>query len=533
MQFAVNQPDGSHVSSLRVWQHKASRFNPIKGLKPDTLTQWIDDFNRGYIRPFALAMDAIQSRDDVLKSVIPKRNLAIARREIEVVSVDDSPEAQNHKETLEYFWRNSTATDALDLNRKGGPALLIKQMMDAHAKHYAVHELLWRPTPDGLTCDFHFVPLWWFENYSGALRFLPHDLAYYGNELEDGAWMVTIGDWLMEACSVAYMYKTLSLRDWVIYNEKNASPGLMGKTKAQKGSAKWEEMKTAVMDIAADFSVVIGESDEISKIDFSADGQLPYPPLVERMDRAMSAIWRGADLSTISAGHGHGQGASLQGEESDLMEAGDALLLSETLNMQVENRVIAYAFGEGTKPLAYGRITIPPKQDVVGDIAIDKFLVEAGADMGMTDAMERYGRSLPDDGERLLKKSVVPNPFGGNGNGNGNGNTPFGINGGRPQPELNGETEPIEQANESRRLLKRTQDELLNVQSAAIGPLRERLAGILELTNETAFRAALKKLREDMPNLLVNVKRDTVAVLERGLTADAFNRCARDIVRKR
>src|SRR5262245_38989666 len=71
--YSSAQPDGSLISAQRVYAHKASRFNPIKNLDPAKLATWIDEFNGGYLRNFALLMDAIQNRDDVLKSVIPKR----------------------------------------------------------------------------------------------------------------------------------------------------------------------------------------------------------------------------------------------------------------------------------------------------------------------------------------------------------------------------------------------------------------------------------------------------------------------------
>ncbi len=536
------QPSGSAISSGRVYAHKASRFNPIRNLDPQRLTLWIDEFNGGYLRNYALLMDAIQSRDDVLRCVIPKRKLAVARREIEVITLDETPEAARHKEALEYFWENVTASDALELDRAGGSALLISQMMDAHAKRYAVHELLWKPRPQGLSCQFNFVPLYWFECRTGALRFLPHDLAIEGDPLEDGHWMVTVGEGLMEACSVAYMFKTLSLKDWVFYNEKHGSPGIAGKTKAPKGSVMWDNMVDAVSKIASNFSVVIGMDDAMEKIDFSAEGQLPYPPLVERMDRAMAAIWRGADLSTISAGQGTGQGASLQGDESDLVEAGDALMLSETFQIKVERRVIAYTFGEGVMPLAYGRVMIPPKQDVDADIKIDEFLVAAGVPVGVTDTLERYGRPMPDDDEQLLEKKAAPmmqfsgggaGRFGGNGNGGERGSGSGNGGGFMTEDELRhyaGRTREAANCAEDRALLKRTREELAKTQAAAFKPLRERVEGILELTNEDAFRAALDRLRSDAPNLIADARPGTAAVIERALTAGEFNRRARRVV---
>ncbi|MEI7733215.1 MAG: hypothetical protein WCO56_26830, partial [Verrucomicrobiota bacterium] len=46
-------------------------------------------------------------------------------------------------------------------------------------------------------------------------------------------------------------------------------------------------------------------------------------------------------------------GASLQGDESDILEGDDAVLIEETLALQISRNVIAYCFGPGAPVLAY------------------------------------------------------------------------------------------------------------------------------------------------------------------------------------
>ena len=41
-----------------------------------------------------------------------------------------------------------------------------------------------------------------------------------------GEWMVTVGDGLMVASSICWMFKNLSINDWALYLEHNGSPGL-------------------------------------------------------------------------------------------------------------------------------------------------------------------------------------------------------------------------------------------------------------------------------------------------------------------
>jgi hypothetical protein len=102
------------------------------------------------------------------------------------------------RKRCKFFYANCRVTNALDENEKGGFKLLLRQMMDAVGKKYAVHEIVWRTVeasgvenaasetadPSGslgtavptiptqrYTAEFRFVPLWFFENTTGSCVF--------------------------------------------------------------------------------------------------------------------------------------------------------------------------------------------------------------------------------------------------------------------------------------------------------------------------------------------------------------------------
>ena len=403
----ASQKTDADVGAERVLMNMQSRFNPLRTLTPDILSRQIEDFDIGHIRGLALTMRAISMRDDVLKSVKPKRIKSTSRNRYDILAVDDSPQAKKHKKALEDFYNNLRCTNAVDRNQRGGFSLLIRQMMEAIGDLYAVHEIVWMPTARSLTAEFRFAPLWFFENTTGKLRYLEAEGSITGRDIEDGGWMTTVGDGLMIACAIAYMFKQLPLKDWLIYCERNAMPGIHGKTSATPNSTQWKNMVAAVAAMAADFSCVTSKDEEIGKIDLNVSGTLPYPPLVERMDRAMATMWRGGDLSTISAGQGQGQGASLQGDETASLEDDDCQLISETLNEQVDRWVIRYALGDET-PLAYIKLQPKVKKNIPIELSIDKFLVGAGARLGVADALQRYGRTAAKDDEECLVAPKSP-----------------------------------------------------------------------------------------------------------------------------
>ncbi|MDR0595820.1 MAG: DUF935 domain-containing protein [Puniceicoccales bacterium] len=400
----------SQISEIRVRHSMRARFNPIKTLTPDSLSNMLDGFASGYLKSAALTWEAIERRDDVIQGVANKRKKSVSRLNWEVLTLDDSDLAKRQKEALEHFYDHLTATNACDSNERGGFKLLIRQMMDAIGKKYAIHEIIFSPRVSPqidlgnprLTATFRFVPLWFFENRDGRLKFLLNEGATEGVELEPGAWLVTVGDGLMEACSIAYLFKHLPLRDWLVYCERNGMPGVKGVTDAPPNSTQWEHARDAVEDFGAEFHALMSRGTDIEAIDLSSHGELPYPALVERMDRAIVALWRGSDLATLS--RQSGAGASLQVDESAILEEDDAAMISETLNEQVDKFILKYLF-DGEEVKAYIRLIPGAKKNLKEELVLYKELYDLGVPLALGDIRERFGLTTPTDSEVLLSKT--------------------------------------------------------------------------------------------------------------------------------
>jgi hypothetical protein len=182
---------------------------------------------------------------------------------------------------------------------------------------------------------------------------------------------------------------------------------VLGQTNAAKGSEAGEALKAAVASFGQNWSGVVYGADgaikePISLITARGEGTLPFPPLVERMDRALASLWRGSDLSTMSADN---KGASVQQDESDLLLEDDAAMVSETLQLYIDRWVIWQKFG--VKPLAYSRIVVPESRNVSLDLQIDELLLKAGARMGERERLEYYGRPLIGEDDLPLHNPVT------------------------------------------------------------------------------------------------------------------------------
>lgn len=385
-----------NADSQRAEQDIRGRFNPVRQLDPANLSRWIDDFEAGNLRTLARLLDALSERDENWKASQRKTIRSVSRCPWSVAKKDGhekDPDAQAHYDVLVDFYSTLRATSLLKSAHVGGVARLIRQMMLAERDYYSTHELVWRVEGGKLRLRAVYVPTWMFEARTGALRFLPTEFAQDGEPLLPGEWLTHCGDGVGIACSICATYKRLSMADWLSYGEHNATPGLQTKTPAKIGSAEWLKAVEATRAFAKEWAIVTGTDVDINKIDLSAAGSLPYKDFIEMMNRGMTALWRGGDLSTVSA---DAQGASLQGEEMDMLEQGAVEDITETLRTQVDPFVIEYYFGQGVQPLAEFCLSPVSRPNVDQEIKINEHLAKAGAKIPIADELSRFGRRAVD-----------------------------------------------------------------------------------------------------------------------------------------
>ncbi len=478
------------ITAARIRQSIVMRFNPIRQLTPERLGTQLELMVRGYYSPIMRTFDAMERRDDRLSVVAPKAKSSIARHGIEVIPVDDSSEAMDHKEALEYFWNNCSCVDAYEEDNQGKSAKVVRTMANAIGFKFAAHEILWQPSPSGLTAQLRYAPPWFFENITGRLKFLEQDYNYYGVDMDRESWLITSGDGLGidEACSVMYMFKHMPLSAWVNFCDKFGMPALLGKTGATKGSDQWNAFVEALQNFSNDFAGVCGLQDVIEEIKIArGTGSTPFPELVDKMDKAMTILWRGADLSTQShGGQGKGQGASLQAGETDNLDSDRAMLLSECLQLQIDKRVCWYVFG-ADQPLARTVLKTAPKSAVTEDLATLTALVPLGVPFAVNDVLTRLGWTLPREGEELLTPPAVPEkPTEDQDNS-------------RTLPGATQKRKVLDGSREFRQFLEKARGMFAEAASNDLSPLRKALSNVLDASDPNLF-VAVNKLHAELSN---------------------------------
>ena len=98
----------------------------------------------------------------------------------------------------------------------------------------------------------------------------------------------------------------------------------------------------------------------------------------------------------------------MQQGETQILEEDDAELITETLQKNIDRRVIEYTFGPKVPILAGVTVQQTPRRGTQQDMLVDQFLIGAGMPLAITDAAKRYGRAIADPGEPTLALSIYP-----------------------------------------------------------------------------------------------------------------------------
>jgi len=411
----MNPTGASQFNQARIEWAIRLRYSPLPNLSVEWVSSNLNAFRIGEMRVVGKIWEVMMERDGDLAVNADKRASELAGLDWQVVS-DGSPEGDRHAEALTYFYRHLRTTRALDQDTSGGVKELLYQMASAHSYYYSAHEILLRidnAAAREVTAEFRQTPIWFFESRRGYLGYLKHIFDVYGQPCLQGEWLTVVGMGWMRSLSLAYVVKTLSLRDWLLFSQRYGSGFLEGVTGAQKGDAAWEEATEALQKMANDGVVLHSQGVTMKFLETSAKPALPFEPLVEQVNRLYAKCYRGVDLATSSraaeAGGGrHVVGASLQKEEAGIFRARDAAWATDYLNDRVDRPIIRYLFDQ--EPRAWMAIMPPPDDNATEDLLSVQTLVPMGLRIGLKEAYQRFRWKTPAGGETCLQSPLQLHP---------------------------------------------------------------------------------------------------------------------------
>jgi phage gp29-like protein len=414
---ATRPPAESNTRALNkaaIWtpdkarMERRSRWNPLKGLTLDRYAQHSAAFQSGYLAAASLMWQEMARKDGTTQSVQTKRTAAVALRPYFTrldSSIDQDPvtvkAAKDQRAALRYFWRNLTVTNTYDRNQRGGFQRFVELAMNAQSHYYGAFHIIWKPSAKGLTAELEFVPLEFFENLTGELRFLGSTITGGdGEPLDSNEWITLAGRGCMDPAGLLYIPKHLGMNDLLTYSNRYGLPYPVISTSASPDSPEWKAATEALTYITNEGGAVVGGTTKVDLLEAKGTGGTPMEALINYADKAITVIFRGSDLGTHSSQHS--SGASLQKTEGEFMCAMDAAWISEVMQ-RLETQVLAWMDGEGTDRLAYSGIRQPNLADTDSEVRIDQFLAMYGGKLGRRETLERYQREEPEPGEDILE----------------------------------------------------------------------------------------------------------------------------------
>ena len=317
-------------------------------------------------------------------------------------------QAALHVEAISAAFDSLTVRSAVDLDEEGEVRLLVDNVMRAQFERYDVHETLWTPNGPDVDVELVHAPLSCFANNSGAMMYCGPMGGSGIFDLDRENWLVAKGRSLGVGLALAWMFGSITTRDWIEYNEGFGLPGVHGKTRAKINDPEWNAFADAIDSMVARFKLVTGMDNEIVFSEASSQGGAAFEPMQKLMQRYKIVMCMDSDLSTLS--NHDSQGASVQGDSDDQRIAGDARFVEDTLNRRLVRNIVSQVFGPGVKPLADFKLKVPKRRTAEIAIKTATFLIESGVPYGINQLASEFDHPLPDKSDALITPALPPAP---------------------------------------------------------------------------------------------------------------------------
>lgn len=373
---------GGHVKTVRYHDLlRAKRTqNPLSGLNPAKVRRLYELYREGKYADVQLAWDALEEYDDMLGTVLNRRQSALGEMEWDVLIDaravgEDAAMQALAEEQQDFITRRLRAVENL--------SDAIKWLGLADFRRYSALEVLtagggelWLPIHHWLLCRPALEGAWCYNENAetSCTRVEPIDMsAVLLREVARPIDLVAM--FLISA-------KEAAIDGWDSFLEVFGNPALFFKMPPGTSDAQRDEFAAIIKEISSDGSGVYPDGGEIHTVETSAANADAFSSREEWCDKALVRRATGG-LLTVLAESGSGTLAgSAHMEAFRQIAANDAISIAECINRQYVRRRLAAQF-PGQPVLVYFTLTPP----VINDRAatVNMLCQLAGA------ALEGYG----------------------------------------------------------------------------------------------------------------------------------------------
>ena len=349
---------GGHVKTVRYHDLlRAKRTqNPLSGLNPAKVRRLYELYREGKYADVQLAWDALEEYDDMLGTVLERRQSALGEMEWDVLidarAVGEDAALQALAEAQQdYITRRLREVENL--------SDAIKWLGLANFRRYSALEVLpagsgerWLPIHHWLLCRPALEGAWCYNETAetSCTRTEPIDMsAVILREVARPIDLVAM--FLISA-------KEAAIDGWDSFLEVFGNPALFFKMPPGTSDAQRDEFAAIIKEISSDGSGVYPDGGEIHTVETSAANADAFSSRAEWCDKALVRRATGG-LLTVLAESGSGTLAgSAHMEAFRQIAANDAISIAECINRQYVRRRIAAEF-PGEPVLVYFTLTQP------------------------------------------------------------------------------------------------------------------------------------------------------------------------------
>jgi phage gp29-like protein len=285
------------------------RDYPSAGLTPSRLAAVLREADEGSLSTAMQLYEEMEEKDAHLFAVAHTRRLALTGLEWEVVSaaaVRRIAERQLADEAADYCRETLAAVESFDE--------ALQHLALASGRNIAVAEIIWDLTAAGLQpvafAPVDFVRLV-FDDVN-RLRILTDAAPREGIEPPPHKFIVhtphnvsghSQRGGLLRVTAMAYLAKSLSLKDWMIYAEVFGMPVRIARYEPTATPEEKRELLHMLQTLGSQAAGIFSRAVELELVEAGRSNfESPYERLIDFLNREMSKAWLGQTLTTDISG---------------------------------------------------------------------------------------------------------------------------------------------------------------------------------------------------------------------------------------
>lgn len=388
------------VFAAPLWDSVARRMTP------ERLARTMADADAGDALAALTLAEELEERDLHYRSVLFTRRAVVSQLQPEVQAVDESPEEL------------AIAAEVRELVEAPEFAELLFDLTDAIGKSFSVVRILWETSerqwrPKG----YRWTDPRFFRVDARTLRTLriedgtpdgrpikPHNYIVHLPKLKSG---VPLRGGLARVCSIAWMFKSYTIRDLHRFLEVYGIPARVGRYNTGTPKAERAKLWRAVKLLGTDAAAILPKGMEIDFLQAQRGNESgAFLGTAEYWDRQISKAVLGQTSSAEGSAGDYKASLHHQGVRMVIAQHDARQLMASVVRQLVRNFV---AFNHGARaayPKAY--LPVPVPTDLTKYTAALAPLIDRGLRVTERQILETFGLGAPQEGDRILSARAVP-----------------------------------------------------------------------------------------------------------------------------